>query len=195
MQGLISSNTAISRVYISCWQPGNIKLFRAHYPEIFIIFVRMSSQMLSLFDGEVAPDQMDAAGKSHAVPEEQQETKKKEVKAEQEDILQGWKADKQYYSIGEVAGLFGINTSNIRFWTKEFELKLRTTRKGDRLYTPNQVREIRTIYSLVKEQGFTIAGAKAKIKADKKSTVEAVDLKQSLLQLRNKLILMRNQLS
>lgn len=151
--------------------------------------------MLSLFDGEMAPEQMAAVGKSRAVPkEEKQARKKKETSVEKKDMLQGWKADKQYYSIGEVANLFAVNTSNIRFWTKEFDMKVRTTRKGDRLYTPDQVKEIRAIYHLIKERGFTIAGAKAKLKANKKTTVEGIDLKQSLLQLRNKLILMRNQL-
>lgn len=157
----------------------------------------MSSQILSLFGEEVLPEQMNAVGKSRAIPKKDKEAKKqKEAKAEKKaDILEGWKADKQYYSIGEVASLFQVNTSNIRFWTKEFEMKVRTTRKGDRLYTPDQVKEIRVIYHLVKERGFTIAGAKAKLKANKKTPSEAIDLKQSLLQLRNKLILMRNQLT
>jgi DNA-binding transcriptional MerR regulator len=155
----------------------------------------MDSQM-PLLGGEVAPEQMDAVGKSNAAPKDKQQArKKKEAGAETKDMLQGWKADKQYYSIGEVAGLFEVNTSNIRFWTKEFEMKVRTTRKGDRLYTPDQVKEIHAIYHLIKGRGFTIAGAKAKLKANKKTTVEGLDLKQSLLQLRNKLILMRNQLS
>lgn len=110
------------------------------------------------------------------------------------DILDGWAADKQYYTIGEVATLFEVKTSNIRFWTNEFALKVRTTRKGDRLYTPDQVREIRTIYYLVKEKKYTIKGAKAKLKETKKVPVQSFDLKQSLLQLRNKLVTLRNQL-
>lgn len=111
-----------------------------------------------------------------------------------DDILAGWTADKQYYTIGEVATLFQVRTSNIRFWTNEFALKVRTTRKGDRLYTPEQIREIRTIYYLVKEKKYTIKGAKAKLKEQKKATVQSLDLKQSLLHLRNKLLTLRNQL-
>ncbi len=105
-----------------------------------------------------------------------------------------WKGSKQYYSIGEVAELFKVKTSNIRFWTIEFKLKVRTTRKGDRLYTPEQIKELKTIYHLVKQGGFTIAGAKTKLAAPNNMEVQTVDLKQSLLQLRNKLTAIKNQL-
>jgi DNA-binding transcriptional MerR regulator len=109
-------------------------------------------------------------------------------------ILAGWQPDKQYYSIGEVASLFGVATSHIRFWTNEFELRVRTTRKGDRLYSPELVNELRVIYNLVKEKGYTISGAKARLKDDKKAPPQALDLKHSLLQLRNKLLQIRNQI-
>ena len=157
----------------------------------------MNSRILTLFGEELPPEQIKAVGKSRATKKESTATKKSKEKKEvtDADILAGWKADKQYYSIGEVATLFHVKTSNIRFWTKEFELKVRTTRKGDRLYTPDQIRELRAIYNLVKERGFTINGAKSKLKSNKRKTVEAVDLKQSLLHLRNKLISIRNQIS
>ena len=114
-----------------------------------------------------------------------------------------WKAGKQYYSIGEVAVLFGLNTSTIRFWTKEFRLKVRTTRKGDRLYSPERIGDVRSIYQLVKEQGYTLAGAKAALKEGiKPITPPAVsqapvgqDLQRALLSLRNRLVALRNQLS
>ena len=105
-----------------------------------------------------------------------------------------WRGDKQYFSIGEVAELFKAKTSHIRFWTNEFKINVRTTRKGDRLYTSDQIREIRTIHHLVKERGFTLTGAKAKLKAQNNMDVETVDLKYSLLQLRNKLMAIKNQL-
>lgn len=111
------------------------------------------------------------------------------------DILEGFKGDKQYYAIGEVAKLFNVKTSHIRFWTNEFAMKVRTTRKGDRLYTAAQIKEIRTIYHLVKERGFTIAGAKAKLKEQKKMTGQAVDLRTSLLRLRNQLVTIKNELA
>lgn len=111
-----------------------------------------------------------------------------------EDKFTDWEGEKKYYSIGEVAKIFNVRTSNIRYWTNEFALKVRTTRKGDRLYTPEQIKEIRTIYHLTKERGFTIAGAKGKLKDSKKVSVQSVDLKDSLLQLRNKLVQLKNSI-
>lgn len=111
-----------------------------------------------------------------------------------DDKFTDWEGEKKYYSIGEVAKIFNVRTSNIRYWTNEFALKVRTTRKGDRLYTPEQIKEIRTIYHLTKERGFTIAGAKGKLKDSKKVSVQSVDLKDSLLQLRNKLVQLKNSI-
>jgi len=166
----------------------------------------MSSRPLSLFGEEIMPEDMQAVGKSRAVKKKKtevadvKETKKakatKEITEEKkpDEILDGWDDSKKYYSIGEVATLFKVKTSHIRFWTNEFALKVRTTRKGDRLYTPELVKEIRMIYHLVKERGFTINGAKTKLKEQKKVSTDSIDLKQSLLQLRNKLVAIRNQL-
>ncbi|GAA4463097.1 hypothetical protein GCM10023093_10800 [Nemorincola caseinilytica] len=109
-------------------------------------------------------------------------------------IPEDWKGDKNYYSIGEVASFFSVKTSHIRFWTNEFKLKVRTTRKGDRLYTPDQVRELRAIYHLVKERGFTLSGAKTRLKEQNKREVATISLKDSLLALRSKLQILRDQL-
>lgn len=173
----------------------------------------MSSGILTLFgEEELQPEQINAVGKSRAVPKKEKKekapAKKKETPAKaskveeaeveapkKEEVLKDWNAEKQYYSIGEVAALFKVATSHIRFWTNEFKLKVRTTRKGDRLFSPENIKELRAIYDLVKDRGYTIAGAKAKLKSNKKTSVEAVDLKQSLLQLRNKLLNIRNQLA
>jgi DNA-binding transcriptional MerR regulator len=122
----------------------------------------------------------------------EQEEKKDDKKFE---LPEDWKGDKNYYSIGEVATLFRVKTSHIRFWTNEFKLKVRTTRKGDRLYTPEQVRELKAIHHLVKERGFKLSGAKAKLKTQNNRDVETIDLKHALLQLRNKLVIIKNQLS
>ena len=163
----------------------------------------MSEHIITLFGKELVPEQIKAVGKSRvkkASSEKNTEEKKvdaaKPKNAEEQNIVlpEDWSGDKQYYSIGEVAALFKVKTSHIRFWTNEFKLKVRTTRKGDRLYTAEQVRELRAIHHLVKERGFTLTGAKAKLKSQNKLDVETVDLKQSLLQLRNKLLIIRNQL-
>ncbi|HRO42658.1 MAG TPA: MerR family transcriptional regulator [Flavipsychrobacter sp.] len=109
-------------------------------------------------------------------------------------ILDGWTPEKQYYTIGEVAGLFNINTSHIRFWTNEFKLKVRTTKKGDRLYNAEDIYELRSIYHLVKERGYTLAGAKSKLKEEKKSYAKTLNLKESLIKLRKQLDAIRMQL-
>lgn len=153
----------------------------------------MSAVILTLFGEELVPEQLKAAGKTRtprkkaARPEEKQDN--------DPQVLRGWSADKQYYSIGEVAELFQVKTSHIRFWTNEFEMKVRTTKKGDRLYSSDHINELRLIYHLVKERGYTINGAKTKLKGDKALSVAAVDLKQSLLHLRNQLLQIRNHLT
>lgn len=178
----------------------------------------MSKKIMTLFGEEAVPEDLVAVGKSRAKaprakpaketaeatevkqpvaeePVKQSKSSAPEKETSSKNLLaEDWQGNKQYYSIGEVAELFKVKTSHIRFWTNEFKLKVRTTRKGDRLYTPAQIRELRAIYHLVKERGFTLSGAKAKLKAQNKMDVETVDLKQSLLQLRNKLLEIRNRI-
>jgi DNA-binding transcriptional MerR regulator len=119
---------------------------------------------------------------------------KKEKNTPEDIIPEDWSGEKKYYTIGEVADFFKVKTSHIRFWTNEFKLKVRTTRKGDRLFTPEQVKELRAIYHLTKERGFTINGAKAKLKTKNNMDVTTVDLKSSLVLLKTKLIALRKQL-
>lgn len=158
----------------------------------------MAARILTLFGEELVPEQLQAVPKPKAKPKSAPKERKKTAEDPFREanivVLAGWKATKQYYTIGEVAELFGVRTSNIRFWTKEFGLKVRTTKKGDRLYTPAHIGELRAIYHLVKERGFTISGAKAKLKESTQVSVDTLDLKQSLLHLRNQLLLIRNKL-
>jgi DNA-binding transcriptional MerR regulator len=68
---------------------------------------------------------------------------------------------KLYYSIGEVADLFAVNASLIRFWEKEFKIiQPKKNKKGNRLFTPKDIENINKIYHLVKEKGYTLEGAK-----------------------------------
>ena len=73
---------------------------------------------------------------------------------------------KLYYSIGEVADMFDVNTSLVRFWEKEFDLKTKKNKKGNRLFTPKDVMKLRHIYLLVKIQGHTLDGAKMALKSN-----------------------------
>ena len=76
---------------------------------------------------------------------------------------------KRYYKIGEVAKAFGVNTSHIRFWEKEFDiLKPKKNNKGNRLFTQEDLKNLKLIYHLVKEKGYTLEGAKSKMKESPK---------------------------
>jgi DNA-binding transcriptional MerR regulator len=71
---------------------------------------------------------------------------------------------KLYYTMGEVSKMFNVNPSLIRFWEKEFEIiQPKKNKKGNRLFTQDDLDNFRTIYSLVKEKGFTLQGAKASL--------------------------------
>lgn len=88
---------------------------------------------------------------------------------------------KLYYSIGEVADLFSVNASLIRFWEKEFKiLKPKKNKKGNRLFTPKEIMKINMIYNLVKEQGYTLEGAKLALKSKDISPQESPEPNQNL---------------
>ena len=75
------------------------------------------------------------------------------------------KLTKLYYSIGEVADMFNVNASLIRFWEKEFSvLKPKKNKKGNRLFTVKDIQSLEKIYDLVKVKGFTLEGAKKELK-------------------------------
>ncbi len=75
---------------------------------------------------------------------------------------------KLYYSIGEVAEMFSVSKSLIRFWESEFDfLRPHKNSKGDRRFTQQNIEQFRLIYELVKERGFTLEGAKREIKVNK----------------------------
>ena len=77
---------------------------------------------------------------------------------------------KLYYSIGEVAEMFGVSNSLIRYWESEFNvLKPSKNKKGDRRFMVKDIRTLEKIYTLVKERGFTLEGAKKELKKKSKS--------------------------
>ncbi len=80
---------------------------------------------------------------------------------------------KLYYSIGEVAAIFDVNTSLIRFWEKEFTvIQPKKNKKGNRLFTVKDIEHFNKIYQLVKEQGYTLDGAKKALKSGEKNISE-----------------------
>lgn len=98
-------------------------------------------------------------------------------------------SQKLYYSIGEVAKMFDVNTSMIRYWEKEFDiLKPKKNKKGNRLFTPKDLENLKVIYHLLKERGFTIEGAKKKLKDNKTDTVNTADVVARLKEIRKTLM-------
>jgi len=81
------------------------------------------------------------------------------------------KIEKLYYSIGEVADMFKVNTSLIRYWEKEFDIiKPKKNKKGNRFFTQADIENFHLIFHLVKERGMTLKGAKQKLKENKEDT-------------------------
>ena len=99
------------------------------------------------------------------------------------------KSEKHYYSIGEVAGKFGLAPSTLRFWEKEFDtIKPFKNKKGDRFYTQEDIDHLSLINHLVKERGMTLKGAKTKIKENKTETENTFEIVQKLQMIRGYLL-------
>ena len=104
--------------------------------------------------------------------------------------------EKIFYSIGEVADMFGVNTSQIRFWEKEFEnLKPHKNKKGNRLFTREDIEQLKLIYHLIKERGMTIRGARQKIKDNAGETVANHELVDRLKNIRQMLVEIKEEMS
>lgn len=167
----------------------------------------MNVRVLTLFDDEPIVPQATVVKKTRAA---KPIAVKEELLAEVEESLVAPEApahlptkstvhvtEKNYYSIGETAKMFKVRTSHIRFWTVQFGMKVRTTRKGDRLYTPENIEHLKVIHHLVKEQGFTIAGAKSKLKELKQVNVAGLQKNELLTRLnaiKETLMYLRNQI-
>lgn len=102
---------------------------------------------------------------------------------------------KLYYTIGEVAAMFGENTSLIRFWEKEFDIiQPKKNKKGNRLFTPHDVENLKVIHHLVKERGFTLAGAKKKLGENRSDTAQNAEVVEKLKEIRGFLVELRESL-
>lgn len=104
---------------------------------------------------------------------------------------------KLYYTIGEVASMFDVAPSVIRYWDAEFpQLKPGKNSKGERKFTPRDIEQIKEIYHLVKEKGFTIDGARRELtiqKAEKKNYLKVIEklksIKEDIQKLKGDLLL------
>ena len=103
--------------------------------------------------------------------------------------------EKRYYGIGEVARAFQVNTSLIRFWEKEFDvLKPKKNAKGNRKFTPDDIENLKFIYHLVKERGFTLEGAKIHLKENKKEALDNYSIISKLEGVKSQLLKIKSQL-
>ena len=97
--------------------------------------------------------------------------------------------EKMYYSIGEVAEMFDVNQSLIRFWEKEFDiLQPKKNTKGNRKFDKSDIENFKLIYHLVKEKGHKLDAAKVIIRKNPRAAKEQMEAVQSLLKVRDFLV-------
>ena len=100
---------------------------------------------------------------------------------------------KVYYSIGEVADMFGVNTSLIRFWEKEFDV-IKPHKNGNRQFTKADIDNFHLIYHLVKEKGMTLKGAQMKLRENKAETETNFEVVKRLKAIKEELLQIKDQL-
>lgn len=102
---------------------------------------------------------------------------------------------KLYYSISEVAEMFGVNESLLRFWEKEFpQLTPKKGGRGVRQYRKEDIETLKLIYHLVKERGMTLPGARQRMKDNKEATLRNFEIVDRLKSIREELLGMKNAL-
>lgn len=102
------------------------------------------------------------------------------------------KEQRLYYSISQVAQMFEVNESTLRFWEKEFDIiRPRKTTKGTRFYRQEDINSVRLIYHLVKERGMTLAGARQKLKDNRDTTIRQEEIVNRLKQIKEELLSLR----
>jgi len=102
---------------------------------------------------------------------------------------------KQYYSISEVAEMFNVNQSTLRFWEKEFDnVNPKKNRKGNRLFSLKDIEALKIIYHLVKDRGFTLEGARKQIKNNKQQIENEAQIVEKLNNIKTFLLDLKSQL-
>lgn len=102
---------------------------------------------------------------------------------------------KLFYSISEVARMFGVNESLLRYWEKEFpQITPKKGSRGIRQYRKEDVETIRLIYHLVKEKGMTLPGARQKLKDNRETTIRNFEIINRLKEIKEELLAMKNAL-
>ena len=104
--------------------------------------------------------------------------------------------EKYLYTVGEVAGILGENTSLVCFWANEFPkfIKPQRNAKGNRLFTKEDVETFKHIHMLVKVEGMTLEGVAKRLKGDRKDVINKAKVLESLRAIRNQLAEIREDL-
>ncbi len=119
-----------------------------------------------------------------------------EIKEQQQTVVAPVIGNKLYHSITEVAAIFKVNASLLRFWEKEFpQIKLRKNGKGDRLFTKEDIELVGTIFYLTKQRKFTLEGTREYLKKDKKAIAAEKDIVQQLQQVKTFLQALKKNIS
>ena len=105
------------------------------------------------------------------------------------------KIKKLFYTIGEVSKILNVNVSLVRFWDNEFDIiKPKKNKKGNRLFSEKDLKNLKIIHHLLKNNGFTIKGAKKALKSKKNDFQKNIFLKERLLELKKFLVSLRESL-
>jgi DNA-binding transcriptional MerR regulator len=103
--------------------------------------------------------------------------------------------EKLYYSIGEAAEMLGVPVSTIRFWENEFTvLRPMKNKKGNRLFTPEDMRNLKLIHHLLKVEGMTLPGAKKKLAVNKGELDRKIEINESLSRIKDLLTDLRDNI-
>jgi DNA-binding transcriptional MerR regulator len=105
------------------------------------------------------------------------------------------KVEKLYFTISEVAGMFNVNASLIRYWEKEFDIiQPRKNKKGTRFFTKHDIDNFHLIYNLVKERGMTLKGAQKKLKESREEATNNFEIIKSLKEIKEMLLEIKEEL-
>jgi DNA-binding transcriptional MerR regulator len=103
--------------------------------------------------------------------------------------------EKLYYSIGEAARMLDVPISTVRFWENEFNiLKPMKNKKGNRMFTPADIKNLKIIHHLLKEEGMTLQGVKRKLSGKWEETDYKYEINESLKKIKNLLIDLRDNI-
>lgn len=105
------------------------------------------------------------------------------------------KIEKLYYTIGEVAEMLNVPVSTVRFWENEFEiLKPMKNKKGNRLFTQADIKNLRIIHRLLKEEGMTLTGARKKLSEKWDETDYKFEITEALGRIKSMLLDIKNNI-